>query len=432
MNLQAEPERYALTNGVVADGMGLFLRDGAILIEGDKIEAVGTTDQIGPRAERSIDVGGRLIIPGLTNAHHHLYSSLAVGLEPVGPTGSFIEILENLWWRLDGVLDEESVYISALVGIVDSVKHGVTTIFDHHASMNFVRGSLDVVASAFDLSGITGVLCFEASDRGDLDEHIAENIDLFEKTQQNHNIRGIFGMHANLTLGENSLAKIAESKPPDMPIHIHCGEAADDLDFCRALGYEGPVDRLAAFGLIDDRSILVHCVHLSDTDYRLIEELSPTVVTNPESNSNNRVGAMDRERIAHFVFGTDGMSGDMVSQMRHLFLQNSGESGIFEELRRAFFDDRYALRRKFFENSGAFKSGETADIAVLDYIPITPIDNDNLLSHLIFGTKNARAYYTISSGKVLCDRGEIVFLDEKELFQKAQNAAKQLHERFYG
>ncbi len=431
MALNKNFEKYALINGVVADGIDLFLQDGAILIDHGKIERVGSTGEIEPLASQKIDVGGRLIIPGLTNAHHHLYSSLATGLVPVGGGSTFNEILENMWWRLDKILDEESVYLSALVGIVDSVKHGVTTIFDHHASMNFVAGSLDAIASAFELAGINGVLCFESSDRGDIDAHITENIRFFEKARSIDYLNGMFGLHANMTLSDDSLRKIAAAKPDDMPIHVHCGESKIDLEFCRDLGYDGPVQRLANFNLIDDKSILAHCIHLSDSDYRLIDEFSPVVASNPESNFNNRVGAIDRERIGDFVLGTDGMAGDMISAARFQFLHDSGSETIFEQLSRALFDNVNSLKRNFFPNSGLFESGSKADIAVLDYVPLTPIDADNLMAHLLFGTKTARAYYTISEGKIIVERGEINFIDERELQERVKPVARRLHERFY-
>jgi len=155
------------------------------------------------------------------------------------------------------------------------------------------------------------------------------------------------------------------------------------------------------------------------------------VVSNPESNFNNRVGAIDRERIGDFVLGTDGMAGDMISAARFQFLHDSGSETIFEQLSRALFDNVNSLKRKFFPNSGLFESGSKADIAVLDYVPLTPIDADNLMAHLLFGTKTARAYYTISDGRIIVERGEVVFIDERELQERVKPVAKRLHERFY-
>ena len=179
---------FAVGNGTIADGLGVFLENGAVLIRDGRIAATGGTEAIRSRCAQEgsefIDVGGRLIIPGLLNAHHHLYSTLAPGIQPLGDTDGFEKILENLWWPLDSALDREAVSVSARLGIIDSVKHGATMIFDHHASMGFVGGSLAIIGDAFRQSGIKGSVCFEVSDRrGEAEAigHIEENLTFHEE-----------------------------------------------------------------------------------------------------------------------------------------------------------------------------------------------------------------------------------------------------------
>ncbi|MCD6594496.1 amidohydrolase family protein [bacterium] len=430
----SEKKHYIITGGIVTDGVSTFIENGALEIDGGKIAKIGSSEELKNLDAEYIDVGGRIIMPAFLNPHHHLYSSLTTGLSPIGRIDGFVDILENLWWRLDKILDEESVYISALVGIIDSVEHGATTIFDHHASMNFVRGGLDTIAKAFELAKIEGLLCFETSDRmgsNEVEKHIAENLEFYEKHRYSKNIKGAFGLHANFTLSEKTLAKIAESKPTDMPIHIHCGEDFFDFDYCRNLGYSGPVDRLNKFGLLDNSSLLAHCVNLSQRDYELIDKIEPIVITNPESNANNRVGKMNRDKIGKYILGTDGMSGDILSTLRSMYLLGDGIDSDFDELSRTFFANRYAVQRKFFPNTGEFRVGASANIAVLDYIPMTPINHDNLLGHLIFGAKTGKAFLTISNGNILYRDGEIKFIDENDVIVQAKILAKKLFDKFY-
>ena len=431
----SEDRNYIIANGVVADGVSTFIEDGALLIEGGKIAKIGRTEDFANLDAEYIDVGGRIVMPAFLNGHHHLYSALATGISPVGEIHNFVDILENLWWRLDKILDEETVYISALVGIIDSVKCGVTTIFDHHASMNFVSSSLDVIAEAFKIAGVKGLLCFETSDRmgeDEVEKHIEENLRFYGKHEHSKNIKGAFGLHANFTLSERTLEKIAERKPENMPIHIHCGEDIFDFDYCRNLGYSGPVDRLEKFGLLDSNSLLAHCVNLSERDYELIRKIQPIVITNPESNANNRVGKMNREKIGRYILGTDGMSGDIIASLRSLYLLGDGIGENFDELGDVLFANRYEVQRKFFLGTGEFRVGASADIAVLDYIPITPINRENLLGHLIFGAKTARTFLTMSSGNILYRSGEIKFVDEQEIIARAKVLAKKLVDKFYG
>jgi cytosine/adenosine deaminase-related metal-dependent hydrolase len=376
-------------NGIVTDGVHEFVENGAVRIQGDRIESVGKTYEMDRRGVTFVDVGGRLILPGFLNAHHHLYSTLATGLSPLGPTDTFVQILDSLWWRLDLALDEETTYYSALLGIVQSIKHGVTTIFDHHASMGRVRGSLAVVAKAFHEAGIRGVLCFETSERTGadaVDAQIEENLDCRE--DRTGLTRRAFGLHANFTLSDQTLERISRAKPSSLPIHIHCGEDRADLDYCQACGYQGPVDRLHHFGLLSSQSLLAHAVHLSNRDYRLIEEIRPIVICNPESNANNRVGTMDHHRVTSYILGTDGMSPDMVETLRSHYLLAG--TIPFSELSAAFFERRYAVQQRFFPDTGSLRAGTRADLVVLDYVPVTPIHLENLAAHLVFGARGGK------------------------------------------
>jgi putative selenium metabolism protein SsnA len=427
--------RYIVGNGVVTDGMEVFFERGAILIAGDRIEEIGDVEEIRGRGDHFIDVKGRLILPGFLNPHQHLYSTLATGLSPVGEAGSFTRLLESLWWRLDSVLDEEAVYTSALIGIIESIKHGATMIFDHHASMSYVRGSLSAIEKAFDLAGIKGTLCFETSDRPGEEAaalHIEENLDFWEKHRESPALLGLLGLHANFTLSDNTLKRIRSVKPENLPIHIHCGEDRADFDFCTDLGYRGPVDRLERFDLLDSHSILAHAIHLSSEDLRIIEEIDPLVVTNPESNANNQVGAMNRERITRYLLGTDGMSPDLVKTLRSHYLLGRGRKESLEELGNAFFRHKAACQQRFFPETGLLLPGRMADIAVLDYIPLTPVSPATTLAHLLFGAESGRAYMTISNGNILYRDGKILFADEERIIQEAKAVARSLHERYYG
>ena len=428
-------ERCALIHGVVTDGVNVFLEDGAIIVKDGEIEKIAPTYEIRSFIGNTLDVKGRLVIPGLLNAHHHLYSTLAVGLSPVGDVNNFVNILENLWWRLDKVLDDESIYYSALLGVIDAVKHGTTMIFDHHASMNFVKGSLFILEEVFKQAGIKGTLCFETSARSGeekVEEHIRENIEFYEKHRSSDTLKGMMGLHANLTLTEKTLRMLQEEKPEDMPVHIHCGEDGSDMEYAKSLGYKGVVHRLVEHDLLTKDSILAHAIYLTEEDYRLIKEIKPVIVANPESNANNQVGRLDREKIKEYVLGTDGMSCDMIATLRSHYLLGKGIREDFEALKKVFFDYRYKIQKYFFPDTGEFKEGYRADITVLDYVPVTPINKDNIIGHLLFGVREGRVFITMSDGEIIYKDGRVTFVDEEEVLKKAKIIAKKLHERYYG
>jgi cytosine/adenosine deaminase-related metal-dependent hydrolase len=262
--------------------------------------------------------------------------------------------------------------------------------------------------------------------------HIEENLSFWSAHGKSSNLRPCFGLHANFTLSEESLKAIAHKKPQGLAIHIHCGEDRADLEYCREQGYEGPAHRLAEHGLLDDRSILAHAVHLSERDYGLLEEIHPIVVSNPESNANNQVGSMVRKRIAEYVLGTDGMSGDLLQTLRSHFLLGEGRKESFEGLRRVFFSNKIGAQQKYFPNTGTLEPGARADIAVLDYIPLAPISLDALMGHLLFGAKTGKAFLTISDGVIIFRDGVVTTIDESDLVREVRDAAQRLHRRYYG
>ncbi len=423
-------DHYILTHAIVTDGHSYLKENCDIEIKGNKILKIGQALK-SDKDIKKIDLGGRLVLPGLLNPHHHLYSALATGLAPIGPTNNFQQILDNLWWHLDKTLDEESIYYSAMNGLMQSIRYGVITVIDHHASMNEISGSLNIIKKAFEQTGIKGVLCYEISDRmgeASLQEQIDENIDFWTANQSNQRIQGLLGLHANFTLSEKSMATIAKQKFDALPIHIHCGEDIADFQYCTDLGYDGPVHRLSEFGLLSRDALLAHCIHLSETDYKLLDEVQPHIISNPESNANNNVGRMYMEKIKKYVLGTDGMTGNILGTMRSHFLQRNGN--IPDPLK-VLFQYTSEMMNGYFPNSGTLKVDGIADLAITNYRPVTPISMDNLFYHLMFGVQGKEMHMTISEGKIIFSDNKIHSVDEEQMNKEIAVAVKKLHETYY-
>ena len=129
-----------------------------VLVEGDVITEVGRcltiTGPSGPGpagSGKTVDVSGKILFPGLVCSHHHIYSGLARGiLAEIGPTPDFVSILRNLWWRLDRAIDAASLSSSGLICSIDAIRAGTTAVIDHHASPFAIKGSLNLIAEAFE------------------------------------------------------------------------------------------------------------------------------------------------------------------------------------------------------------------------------------------------------------------------------------------
>ncbi len=104
--------------------------------------------------------------PGMVCGHHHLYSSLARGMPapPVRPA-NFLQILEQVWWRLDVALDLEMIRASARLGALEALECGTTAIVDHHESPSAIEGSLDAIADACREIGVRVVCAYGVTDR---------------------------------------------------------------------------------------------------------------------------------------------------------------------------------------------------------------------------------------------------------------------------
>ncbi len=422
---------YILKNGIITDGFSFIKENCMIEILDGKIQKIGELSDFSNTELETIDLGGRLVLPGLLNPHHHLYSALATGLSPIGPTNNFTQILENLWWHLDKTLDEESIYYSAINGLMQSVRYGVTTIIDHHASMSHVSGSLSLIDDAFRDIGVKGVLCYEISDRmgkNYLQSQINENINFWENHKESSQLKGLLGLHANFTLSEESMKTIADQKPENLPIHIHCGEDIADFQYCIDQGYKGPVHRLFEHGLLSKDALLAHCIHLSDTDYQLLQKFEPVIISNPESNANNNVGVMNMEKIPNYLLGTDGMTGNILGTLRSHFLQRNGN---IPNAMNILFQKPANLMNQYFPNSGTIKEGNVADFAITNYTPVAPINLDNLFYHLIFGVQGKEMFMTISNGKIIFSDNKIHSFDEKKINKNIKRAVRKLHERYY-
>ena len=160
-----------VTNGRLitrdASAQGYF-EHGAVAFEGTKIVEVGEEAML--RAKYSgaeiIDAKGGVIMPAFINAHTHIYSALARGLSIVGnnPT-NFYEVLDGTWWAIDRHLMMDGTRASAAALYIDSIKQGVTTIFDHHASYGEIPGTLHTIAEESKRLGLRSCLCYEVSDR---------------------------------------------------------------------------------------------------------------------------------------------------------------------------------------------------------------------------------------------------------------------------
>ena len=319
-----------------------FIPNGAVAIDGDTIVEVGPERELKakyPDAEY-VDAQGNLIMPGLINCHTHIYSGLARGLAIKGcnPT-NFLENLEQQWWKIDDNLTLDGTKASAYATILDSIRDGVTTIFDHHASFSEIPGSLFTIKDAAQELGMRSCLCYEVSDRRGqekCDQAIAENAE--------------FAQCAAKERRDNDNHMIA-----NMGNAVGC---APVLEFFR-------------------RGIPV-CMGTDAYTHDMLESLK--------------------------VF--------LIIQRHNAAMPNVG----WCEAMTMLFENNAKMASKYFDRKlGVLEAGAAADVIVMDYKPFTPLSEENIDSHMLFGMMGKNCRTTIINGRVLYKDREFVGIDEDKI-----------------
>ena len=422
-----------LANGKVItrdpDGTG-YLSDGGVVTDGGKIVEVGTTADLKakyPQAE-FVDARGGVIMPGLINAHTHIYSALARGLAIVGnnPT-NFYEVLDGTWWAIDRNLDLEATKASAQALVIDSIKQGVTTIFDHHASFCEIPGSLMKIAEVTKEFGMRASLCYEVSDRDGEEKSIQsvqENKDFIDYCEKNPDpmLKAMFGGHALFTISDKTFDRMVEANNGRTGYHIHVSEGMNDVyDSLQNYGRR-PVQRLHDHGILGPKTILGHCIHVNSAEIELIKNTDTMVVNNPESNMGNAVGTcpvlpLYKNGIL-LGMGTDAYTNDMLeslkvalcAQRQNACLPNVGWCEVTDML----FKNNAKIGGRYFDAKlGVLEAGAAADVIVMDYKPYTPFSDANIDGHMIFGMTGRQCQTTIGNGKLLMKDRELIGIDEE-------------------
>jgi len=425
-----------------------FLLNGCVAVESNTIVEIGATDQLRGRYSQAdfIDARGGLIMPGLINSHMHFYSSFARGMDLKAQSPhEFNDILTRLWWRLDKTLTLEDVYYSAAVAMIDCIKNGTTTIFDHHASPGCVRGSLFRLAEAAGDLGLRTCLCYEVSDRdGDqiAQQGIDENAEYIRYCRNSPDSmrRALFGLHASFTLNDELLRRSAEMADElGVGSHIHTAEALSDVEDCQRRYGKRVVERLAEFGVLQPGAIAAHCVHVAGRELDILQQTQPLVVHNPESNMGNAVGcAPVLEMLQQGIqvgLGTDGYTCDMLESLKVANLlhkhQRQDAAAAWAEPHTMLFEKNADFASACFGSTvGRLTPGALADLIVVDYDPPTPFTVDNLNGHILFGLSGRSVVTTVVNGKVLMQDRRILVADVAEIMARARELALAVWKRF--
>jgi len=387
----------------------------------------------------TINAQGRVVTIPNVNYHDHIYSRLAKGLDIKGDMSNFPNILKNLWWKLDSLLDLDMIEASAKMAALESIKNGVTYIIDHHSSPNYAKDSLKTISNVLEEIKLRNVLCFETTDRNGAElknDGFEENIN-FLKNYSTKNSKSLLGLHASFTLDDETLKKASELVAENnWGVHLHLCEDISDVEFSLDKYSTRPMKRFDKYNLLNKKSILAHGIHLDEEDYKLISDSGSALVFNLDSNMNNSVGLQKYNMIPReipIMVGTDGMHSNTARSLKEIFLQLRHSGFSFDEsfsfIIKTYFDQIKFVKR-FFNDFTSLSKGDRADMIIWDYIPPAPIDQNNFWGHYIYGILERQVKTVIQNGQLLLYNSKIMNISETKINNEIYKQGERLQRNF--
>jgi len=415
-----------------------------IAIEGSLIKEVGAKLTAKYPHAQVREMNGKLVMPGIVCAHNHFYSGLARGIMAnIKPCPDFVSTLKNLWWRLDRALDEESLYYSGLICSLEAIKSGCSAVIDHHASPNYIAGSLNTLRQGFLKAGLRGITCFETTHRNGgeaelragVDENVAfaTQIDAAKaKGDEPYLVEAMIGAHAPFTISGSGMEMLSGAvKATGRGLHIHVAEDLYDVSHSHDLHGQDLIERLAAHQLINAKTLVAHGLYLSDADIASLNEHDAFLVHNPRSNMNNHVGYNHKlGAYRNLALGTDGIGADMFEELKFAYFKHRDAGGALwpDSFARFLGNGNTLLERNFGARFGRLEAGYKADLTICSYDCPTPLVAQNIGGHLAFGMGSSVVDSVMVEGKMVYENRAFPF-DVAPIYAEAQKVAAALWKR---
>ena len=432
-------EKIIINHGIVLtmDSQKKIITDGAVVIEGNKIIDVGDS-KIAKKYKKDVvlDAEGKVIMPGLINAHSH--SGLLRGMGDDLPLYEWLKTYVHPEYR---VSKPEDAYAAALLNYCESIKAGTTCILDMH---NFMDKCADAAAKV----GIRAVLAPYVSDQIGYLPKFDENKKLFKDRHKSEGGRiNIWcGLHNFRDCSPELLVEAKEfATKSNTGIHTHCNESINDVKLARKIYGKNPIEHLFDYGIAGPNVLLAHCVWLSKREEYILEKTGTKVVHCPVANMKLADGVSPVSRIRQRItvaLGTDGTkeanSFDMFRVMKTAaLLHRVNELDVQAMSADTVLDmalNGGAKALGLEKEIGSIEVGKKADLIIvniknLHQTPLLLGKVSNLTSHLVYATLGSDVETVIVDGNVVMKERKILNLNEMDVIELATRRAENLLER---
>ncbi|HVP22331.1 MAG TPA: amidohydrolase [Conexivisphaerales archaeon] len=434
----------AVRDGLVVtmDEQRSIIEDGAVVVEGGRIVAVGDSDSTirEHRPDVVLSAKGGIVIPGLICSHTHLYGILLRGASiNLPPSTDFTENLQRVWWPMDQAMTHEDAYSSALASSLEFLLSGTTTFADTYSGPNSIEGILDSVEKGVDKVGIRGILSFEATERRSIEEGergLKENIRYIRKAKPGR-CTGMMSLHASFTVSDSLVERGADAaRELKAPLTMHASEGRGDLYHNMERYGMRTIERLSRLGFLGPDVVLAHAVHVNLDELKLLRQSGTNVAHNPMSNMLNAVGTSPvdtmKEMGINVSLGNDGYVFDAFENLRAAFLVHKlhrEDPRVLSPLDVFEMATVNAAKAYGLGDLGVLKPGTRADMAILKPHLPTPLTPSSVYGHLVNSVSGGDVDTVLVDGEVLLEGRKPTKVGREEAVAASRRAASTLWTR---
>ncbi len=393
-----------------------------VYIEGSKIAAIDTPPA-DFKAEKIISGSGKLLIPGLVNAHTHAYMSV---FRNCADDLKFNDWLFGRILPMEAKLTGEDAYYGTMLSCIEMISTGTTTFCDMHLFPN------DVAKAVYDAgmrAVITRGLVGDKDDVEGGERRIRESIEDMERWKHADTLSFMLAPHAPYTCDAEYQAKVAKAaKKLGCGINVHLSESLNEIETIKERYGCSPVELIDKTGLLTDKTVAAHCVQLSDSDIELMAKRGASVASNPVSNLKLGNGIAPIYKLlqagVNVSLGTDSSASNnclnMLRELAFLTLLPKGISGdaaavsAYEGFRMATVNGAKALGLG--GKTGEIKVGLEADLAIIDLDRPNFHPLNDVFAALAYAANGSEVETVLIAGKVLMEKGQFTTIDKEKIY----------------
>lgn len=397
-----------------------------ILIENEFFSKIDNV--INEQSDEIIDCTDKAIQPAFYNTHTHAAMSLLKGL---GDDKELFSWLSEDIWPIEAKLTDEDIYIGTKFAILEMIKSGTVFFNDMYFSQPSIMKAIDEMG----VRGAVSIVEFDMFNKNDTEKKKKDTLEFLKfKNPCEDRIIKVISCHSVYTVSEELLSFASKiAKENNMFLHIHASETAKEVEDCIKKYGVSPIKKLEELGLLTEKTILAHCVHLNDEDIEIINKHHTKIAHCPVSNLKLNSGKMALQKMldngCFITLGTDGSSSNnslsMIDEMKISALSakdqnNSPTAGKANDIFKIATKNG---AEAFNINAGEIKEGKLADFVLYDLNNYHMQPNYNIISNIVYSADNSVITDVFCNGKQIMKNGKVnnekqIIEDFKSCFNK--------------